>query len=311
MSDYLTHLVARSIAMAPVVRPRSISLFAPERNIAQPVFAPELFLDTTLAATPVMAPPRPLDAGSLSSPQVSQRPLYDGIHRAPLTSFQPHADQPQPLPDMFSATPRSQPTPRLIEPSADEARLSEPAAPQRQPGHVVQPTPAAANRPPRADEVEIQTAPALQRRVIERVIVPQLLPPPAAQPTPVPAPQQRVIEQTIVLEPSRSADSLRPASSPQVVEQPRVVPAPIGVQPTPPHAQSVASTPSIIQPARRATPATIAPQPAASTPTIHVTIGRIEVRATPPPSRQTQSKSAPVPTISLDDYLRGRSGGRR
>lgn len=313
MSDYLTHLVARSIAMAPVVRPRSIPLFAPERNIAQPLFAPEPFLDTTPATTPVV--PRPLDAGSLSSPQVSQRPLYDGIPR-PLTSIQPHADRPQPLPDMLSATPRRQPAPRLIEPSADEAPLSEPAAPQRQPAHVVRPVPAAESRPPRGNTAEIQTTPALQRRVIERVIVPQPLPPPAAQPAPIPAPQRRAIEQTILSEPARSADSLRPA--PQVVEQPLVVPATTGVQPTPPlHAQlietqpSLVPTPSIIQPARRPLPATIVPQPAASTPTIHVTIGRIEVRATPQPSRQAQPRSAPVPTISLDDYLRGRNGGRR
>ena len=46
-------------------------------------------------------------------------------------------------------------------------------------------------------------------------------------------------------------------------------------------------------------------------PTIEVTIGRIEVRAVtppaPPPPRQRQSP----PKMSLDDYLRAQSGGRR
>ena len=55
----------------------------------------------------------------------------------------------------------------------------------------------------------------------------------------------------------------------------------------------------------------IATQPTATEPpTIHVTIGRIEVRATPPASpakRSTPSSSA----LSLDDYLRARDGGKR
>ena len=51
--------------------------------------------------------------------------------------------------------------------------------------------------------------------------------------------------------------------------------------------------------------------PAAPPPTIHVTIGRIEVRATPPaaPPRKT---TAQPPVMSLEDYMRQRAeGGRR
>ena len=46
------------------------------------------------------------------------------------------------------------------------------------------------------------------------------------------------------------------------------------------------------------------------TPTIQVTIGRVEIRATlpTPPSRKTVPKS---PAMGLDDYLKQRSGGRR
>jgi hypothetical protein len=366
MSDYLTQLVARSLAMAPVVRPRSMPLFAPERGIVQPAFAPEPSLEATTAA----ATPRPFYDGGLSAPQ------------APLATIQPHVDQPQTLSDMVSATPRQHPAPPvppgLIEPLADGASLSEPVAPRRQPAHIVpeplsslvaiQPTPvlAAENGPPRGDVVADRPAP--QRLVIERVavpeasysvapphpapsspetiaprrqpaqVVPQPLPSsaaqlssPAIQPAPEPAPQRLVIEQTIVLEPSHSADPLRPAPSPQVVEQPRVVPAAAGAQPTPPsHSQSMMAQPSvlpaasIIQPARRSmpatnvpsarrsTPPTVAPQPAATTePTIHVTIGRIEVRAAPPPTPAARPRSAPVPAMSLDDYLRERGGGRR
>ncbi len=47
-----------------------------------------------------------------------------------------------------------------------------------------------------------------------------------------------------------------------------------------------------------------------STPTIHVTIGRIEVRATPA-QIQSQPKPRPQDAMSLDEYLRRRNGGGR
>jgi hypothetical protein len=51
-------------------------------------------------------------------------------------------------------------------------------------------------------------------------------------------------------------------------------------------------------------------QKEASTPTIHVTIGRIEVRATPAPI-QNQPKSRAPDAMSLDEYLRRRNGDGR
>lgn len=46
----------------------------------------------------------------------------------------------------------------------------------------------------------------------------------------------------------------------------------------------------------------------AATPTIQVTIGRIEVRATPAALPARKERSAPQ-VMSLDDYLRQRSQG--
>jgi hypothetical protein len=51
------------------------------------------------------------------------------------------------------------------------------------------------------------------------------------------------------------------------------------------------------------------PAPAPAAPTIEVTIGRIEVRAAPTPPRTTAGPTVPV--MSLDQYLRSRSGGDR
>lgn len=46
------------------------------------------------------------------------------------------------------------------------------------------------------------------------------------------------------------------------------------------------------------------------TPTISVTIGRIEVRAVAPPAPPPKRNSAPMPKLSLDDYLKQRESRR-
>jgi hypothetical protein len=47
-----------------------------------------------------------------------------------------------------------------------------------------------------------------------------------------------------------------------------------------------------------------------TTPTIHVTIGRVDVRAMTPPSAPRSPAPPPQPQLSLDAYLRSRQGGR-
>ncbi len=46
-------------------------------------------------------------------------------------------------------------------------------------------------------------------------------------------------------------------------------------------------------------------------PIIRVTIGRIDVRAIPPPPPTLRQPSPPAPGLSLDDYLKERNGGQR
>lgn len=53
------------------------------------------------------------------------------------------------------------------------------------------------------------------------------------------------------------------------------------------------------------------PKSSSSTPTIQVTIGRIEVRAITPPVAPAQSPRTPSPTLSLNEYLKQRNGGQR
>lgn len=56
----------------------------------------------------------------------------------------------------------------------------------------------------------------------------------------------------------------------------------------------------------------IAREPIIAPPTIQVTIGRIEIRATPPPEKSQARPPRPVaPKLSLEDYLKSRSGGAK
>ena len=48
----------------------------------------------------------------------------------------------------------------------------------------------------------------------------------------------------------------------------------------------------------------------ATAPVIHVTIGRVEVRATPPPANKSRVAQRAGPKLSLEDYLRARGEGK-
>jgi hypothetical protein len=294
MSDYLTRLISRGLDMSAVVRPRPTPLFAPERAVDQPIFGAAESHEETVAAMPS---PRQRDHRRLAS-------------QPPVNMMQAQTDQLQPLSDPpLSAAlhRRALPAPsRLIEPSADIAQPSETVVPARQPAPIMpQPLPS--------------------------VAVAQPLPPPvsstndrppdgdaaASRLSPVPATQPILIERAVVSEPSHAADARHPALPPLVVAQPPVS-ARLHIQPEPASQSpqiivqpSITPALSTFQTAPRSAPPSVASQPAATTePTIHVTIGRIEVRATSP-APAARPKSAPAPTMSLDDYLRTRGGGRR
>ena len=103
--------------------------------------------------------------------------------------------------------------------------------------------------------------------------------PPAPQP-PAAAPQ-----------PLKPADSAAAPGTPQVVvpQQVRLAPRPVSLP--------------FVAPAASARPS--------AAPTIQVTIGRIEVRATPPTPATPRKASAKPAAMSLEEYLKQRSEGRR
>ena len=72
-------------------------------------------------------------------------------------------------------------------------------------------------------------------------------------------------------------------------------------------AQDRAAQARLRLPSQRARPALTREAPPAMPP-VQVTIGRIEVRATPP-ARAPRGQAPPAPKLSLEDYLRSRGGG--
>ena len=75
--------------------------------------------------------------------------------------------------------------------------------------------------------------------------------------------------------------------------------------------QSMPATPPGPSASRRENRATgSAPTPVPPT-TVHVSIGRIEIRATPTASKPARSQAPAGPRLSLDDYLKTRNGGGR
>jgi hypothetical protein len=110
--------------------------------------------------------------------------------------------------------------------------------------------------------------------------------------------------------------AIRPASAP-VRHEDEARPKPVALLPE--HPQPGKSLPPAARPAiqpatRRAAAAKPRPAPAepmeAAAPTIHVTIGRVEVRAVPAAALAPGAVRPFAPKLNLEDYLRSRGGGR-
>jgi hypothetical protein len=287
MNDYLTQLVTYGLDTGAVVRPRPTPLFAPDRATVRPEFETEIALEE-----PTVAP--------------ISRPIHRLAAQAPLDMPHTQAERPPLAPGSLEATSlRRLAPPAPIDTPDDVAQPAETIAPRLWPAQAaLQPS-----SPPAAAHIEPPHTPSASdtppRDGADRSV------------WPAPAAPALVIERVVVSEPPHPADAPRPAPPSLVVAQPRVAPAPADIQPRPHAPLTLDQLPinprsASMQSARRSIPPSAAPQPATTAePTIHVTIGRVEVRATPQPAPAAKPTSAAAPTMSLDEYLRARDGGRR
>jgi hypothetical protein len=326
MTDYLSDLAARSLARTEVILPRLASRFEPvpadgALGRSQPGSPEEPAGWTTgepngLArryeppTTTVPVAPQP--AVSVTTPDPSRENAAAQVasaQRAPAVQDHRPAATASPM-VQSTGQPRRSPEAASQQPESDRAagsRLTSqaPLTPLRgDPGRPAEPAADGSVRPmlrslstPGDQDLDERIRAALhmalaQLHAGDRVQGPS----PAGTAThQAPRPELAPVE-----------DRLKPPLEPRRPETQPAAPARVVVQP-----QVVVAPPASQAPLDLAAPPRLGRQEPPLAPTIQVTIGRIEVRATPAPAAAPASKPKPAPVPSLDDYLRQRNGGSR
>ena len=314
MSDYLGNLVNRSTSPDNLVSPRPTSLFE-AASAAHPPFAhhlpnlnpedDELGINETVTA---LAPQTAVGSTPPSQP-IAARPAA-------------------PTNQTISPLPAAIPTPPVAQPAPAREKQQPTILPPAKPHHK-----SLIQHPPDNDPVPIPS-PVIQQTIIERTIQttvdgisttkekPASAPEPSKVLEPVvkplgadPRPRQTTAESET---PSPLEPRIEHIEIQRIVEPSRRTVRSESQPSQFPHKPSANPTPKsepLVTPLRlapRLEPAIPLPKPiskAAPAPTIDVTIGRIEVRATPPPASKPKKQSAEPLVMSLDEYLRQRVNG--
>ncbi|MEM9118713.1 MAG: hypothetical protein AAGD09_12635 [Cyanobacteria bacterium P01_F01_bin.56] len=305
MNSYLGHLVHRSLDHGNRVRPRVPSLFEPASEggglssaaMAAMTDRPQtdsgLALTQAIAHTPGESSQTP--AGSTPSPALRPLPLSPGsnsqvpqrsvLHPAQRGDAGETTTFSSPVADQVSNT--AAPSPRPVSsPSVSPQRIDaqgdgQPAAFPEMPSTQTQPVVPASSPP---------SPPIIIERRIETMTPAMPVPNPTVSPA------------------SKTISHIENPSSPEVIKRHQPFPhlTPTSTE-NPTHLRPAMTTSSPL-PELSATQPMAPPWPAPA-PTIQVTIGRIEVRATTTAPKQRKSRPAPS-TLSLNDYLQQRGGGK-
>ena len=305
MSDYLTHLAARTTGAATTIRPRLNSVYEPpsvsettpefetaEANAdAAPAQAPEAHRVEVAPAPPRAAqtaqPPAPAVTPPLhiAAPPPPERREREQEREREHTS-EPHIERIVERIREVSAAPVEHHT--VVE-RHTETRAVEPAPPAPQP-RVQPPAPA-----PQIIE-KITT----QQQLVERPVV---------------LPQQTIEhhhlhEHTAARQPDHPATQAIPRFEPSLPAAPAPPPETREPRETAPATPRVAIAPQItrhVVERVRAERAVREEPPPPEPPSIHVTIGRVEVRAVPADAPAARRPAAQAERMSLDDYLKRRA----
>lgn len=275
----LTRLVERARGSEALLQRRQPSRFEPPTPWAEAQATEGEQATQRLAAPP--PGPQHLDAWAPPPalphlPQAAPRPTPVGLHVSPVVATAHPVTRPRPEPEPVAAREHAVP-------------LLDAASTQQ----VLQPR-ASAPQPPQASWPSTRVPQA--HGATERLAPPAAVPPPVLGPpstlTPAPPPRRAAATERA------TAPLLRPVPLPPVRP---TVPARAGIQ--------GAATPLARhrQPAAPASAQHPAPHDAAP---IQVTIGRVEVRAVTAPTAPAEPRRKATPSLSLEQYLRNRHGGR-
>lgn len=296
MNDFLDNLAERAMNAEQGIRPRLPSLFEPAMPVSKPAW-PEK--EKPLGIEPLNVTLEQEESDLSPAPGLSPR-LSGGSKRGSQSGEQ--NDRP------LMVGQRLSPAPQVFQPDLPPLLVSDRLS-QAAPGNcfdAIPPKPALA-------PLQSELAPAVDRRestveqqeikqiVNETVLQPALLRPelPSNVDHREAMVEEKVIRQivnkSVLLNASRDAahavEAARNETSATLVVRPKL--DRYAEPPMPPPQSRTQKQPA--PPGEQV---------------INVMIGRIEVRATPPPAATSRSNNQKIPGMSLDDYLRQRSGGR-
>jgi hypothetical protein len=290
MSDHLALLVQRSREHQPALRPLAQTAFA---RWEAPAHLPEE-LDAEVVAEPV-APQGP---GFTTEPagEGRQEPQEPAPRRPVGSPDAPHPPKPTRTELLAGGQQAVAPPPPITRPVPTPHSPARPA-PAR-PAASTPPAPAGRVLPNPRAKPRPATQPATPERPTVEVIATKPVEPPAR---PVPAPKHPPAASSVVPH--------RPAEAPPVALPPPEASPGVGA-PIRPRLPGHTHTPA---PAPAPPPGVTPPAHPAEPAPIRVSIGRIEVRGVPPPAAPGHSEfpGPRRPPLSLDDYLRERSGSSR
>ena len=299
MSNFLTHLIAREQQALPAVKPRPIARFesallaqgAELVTVTDWRSALETDSDTqTVAMTPAALPPA-LPRASAGHPPIRDTsptsPVANAI--APQTTLERSPVADAITPSSASGPPPAPPVSPLASPHRPLSR-AESSADVAQPEAERSPFTIPTSAPSNADQqASAQAAP--------------LPPPPSVQSQARGAAAAGEVEIQIIDRQTIERSILPP--------EPIAVPTPKAITPAMEHGARSAVRPRVAlardQAEQRAAFTPPAPAPA---PTINVTIGRIEIKASPPARSPRRSPPATTPVMTLETYLQQRTGGQ-
>lgn len=317
MSDYLSNLVARTLETAPLLQPRRLSLFEPvggvwEMGSGEWGIGVEAETAISPQSQPVMPPPMPaattepgLPVAPMHPPLVTAAPSPTAVFHQPTAGLARQETAPPTQPTRPSEKPTianhtTVPERTIVQQHIEQEIVRPPARP-------------GAAGPPRRPVRSAATAsgPVSANTAVASQVVPQLVPPvvpPVALPPPIKTMPSVIEQRPSAATPTETAkpEPLRPAASPprSAVQLSPPQPAP---HITPDGSRPVVAPPPPTRPMMPEQRVAVQESPA---PAIHVTIGRIEVRATPPTPAKVEKRQPQTPAVSLDEYLRQRNGGR-
>jgi hypothetical protein len=344
MSNYLHNLVKRSFGLVETAQPRLASLFEPP-HASTPLDAGQDSTRATSFNQAVETDERVLPASSATP----QRVEAAGMARPATLATSPHTDvPPEPhaqtermaSPDSTAHRPRAQLLDSPHEEAGKPLQVTSEAEPPSERAHtaIVRPSPPAESRT--QDSLaqsfattilpDAPTVAALSHKppAVDTIRPPArvtLVPPAQVEKHTSHAPTQEQLQAQAVdaLEQSMSRPTQRETQTPI---SKRLVNRAFAAEQSPP--AFLEHEPSTIRVTAREKPAALVVQPhvsshseesytdspqsnrAAPETVVHVTIGRIEVRAAPPQGQaKAAQRSTPAPAQSLEEYLRQRAQG--